>query len=729
MTPAARGLAALSLACIAAALFARGLSSGTGMAIESPGSVLVLDAIGAVAAMAAFGSRFLRREPGLVAERGVLIALGAFLALVLAGTLHGATGSWRFAFSLASLAALGLAVRDVARYRDVARVLAGTVLGVVTGSAVLGAYDLFVEMPAARAEIEKNPHLYPAEMLFRVSDPKAAGPFLLPNHFGCALGMLVPLALVVAVSFFRRGDRRRGGSAAVIVLLLLLGLILARSKGAWLALGAGLVLLAGLGVSSPVLRRRLLVGGAGVLLLAVTAGGARYLFGPETFGVSMSTQVRVEYAQSALRMAREKPLTGQGLGRYPELMARYKSARAEEAKHTHMDALELLAELGVLGPVAFLALIGALGLAGVRALRTQGPPRAPPRETVFAPVPSAILGLGVGAMTLLTYGDIYTSEQWWKLFLAATVAALVVPPVARALEDPRWAHAAAAAALAGAAIFVVDGLTDFPLHVHGLVAYAFTLAFLAPALAEGPTEPEGPVRPLQVAIGVPLAALLLVGQYRVREDKSADYLRMDGRDKISGVLQAFRSGKPIRPDERPRYEEVLRRGAETHRRLIEARHLGVPDMLLLIDAEEYHGRLSRDAHRLDGTRLIIKDALAQFPNSRELWGALGRLEAEVNIFDRATEAFDEAARCYPTQPHTRLDAGVIRCVRIVRGEKDETLRPIAIRELRAALACAHACRLERVHLTEREVVTAQGLLVALGAAPRPPGAEEPEPPR
>src|SRR5207248_4737040 len=77
-TPASRGLGALGLACVTAALFARVLSSGTGQAIEAPGAVLVLDAVGAVGAMAVLGGRLLEQDAGLVPDAFVLGPLGLF---------------------------------------------------------------------------------------------------------------------------------------------------------------------------------------------------------------------------------------------------------------------------------------------------------------------------------------------------------------------------------------------------------------------------------------------------------------------------------------------------------------------------------------------------------------------------------------------------------------------------------------------------------------------------
>src|SRR5581483_219285 len=129
-----------------------------------------------------------------------------------------------------------------------------------------------------------------------------------------------------------------------------------------------------------------------------------------------------------------------GLECYTELMSRYKSARAEEARHAHQDLLELLAELGVLGPLAFAALVFALGRAGLRALREKAVPRAPPLDAITAPGAVATLGVALGALTLMAYGDVYDASHPWKLVDAAVLAVLVSRLVARALEDSEWAR-------------------------------------------------------------------------------------------------------------------------------------------------------------------------------------------------------------------------------------------------------------------------------------------------
>jgi hypothetical protein len=722
-------LGALALACAAAAITTRGLSSGIGQAVEAPGSVIVLDAVAGTAALAALGARFLSQEPALVPDAGVLAPLASFLLLVFLGALHGANGSWRTASSWSLLVALGLAVRDLARRKDVARELAGVVVGIASAAAVLGVYDYYVEYPKIRELVEHSKGKLPPEWLYRVSDPMASGPFILPAHFACALAMALPLLLVTLASTTKRRRWPEYASAGLALVFSVLGIVLARSKGASLALLLGVLAFVALVGLTPALRRRLLALGGAVLALALVAGTVQHLRRQSNANVGNSAQVRLEYWSAAARMGAEKPALGQGLERYAELLGSHKSARAEEAKHAHFDALELFAELGLLGPLLFGWSVFALGRAGLRALAPREMPK-PPYDPPFAPGATVLFGIAFGALILSGHGDVYDAspERVWLLLLAGGVAAGVSRVVSRALDDPAWARAGAAAALGGALVFVVDGFTDFPLRVHGLFCLALVLAFLAPALAEGPSAPRSAPVPVRAAIGVALSALLLFGLYRVHEDISADVIRTNTREAVTQALGLVRSGKTLTPEEVEKCTQLLEVGAKEYRRLLEANAIGVPDMLLLTDAEEAHGRLTHDPHWYEGSLLELKAALERYPDSRELWSYRGRLEGDANMLPEATRCFDEAARCYPTSPATRLGAATIRVMRIVKGEKDESLRADAVHELHAALACAYASRLDRLHLTDAQVAAAHGLLVSLGEAPIEPGRGEPEPP-
>ncbi len=728
-SPAARLLGALALACAAAAITTRGLSSGLGQAVETPGSVIVLDAVAGTAALAALGARFLAQEPALVPDAGVLAPLASFLLLALLGALHGANGSWRTASSWSLLVALGLAVRDLARRKDVARELAGTVVGVATAAAVLGVYDFYFEYPKIRELVEKSRGKLPPEWLFRVSDPMASGPFILPAHFACALGMALPLVLVTLGSATKRRRWPECAGAGLALVFLVLGIVLARSKGASLALLLGLLSFVALVGLAPSLRRKLLGLGGALLALALVAGAVQHLRRQNNLNVGNSAQVRLEYWEAAARMGAEKPVQGQGLERYAELLGSHKSARAEEAKHAHFDALELFAELGLLGPLVLAWCVFALGRAGLRALVPKEMPK-PPYDPPYPPGAVVLFGIVFGALVLSGHGDVYDAspERAWLLLVAGVVAALMSRIVSRALEDPAWARAGAAAALGGALVFVVDGFTDFPLRVHGLFAFALVLAFLAPALAEGPSAPRSAPVPVRAAIGVVLVGLLLFGLYRVHEDISADVIRASAREEVTQMLALVRSGTPLTPDQVEKCTTVLEVGTKEYRRLLEANAIGVPDILLLVDAEEAHGRLTHDPHWYEGSLLELKTALERYPDSRELWSYRGRLEGDANVLPEATRCFDEAARCYPTSPVARLGAATVRVMRIVKGETDEKLRQDAVHELRAALACAYSSRLDRLHLTDAQVAAAQGLLVSLGEAPVAPGKGEPEPP-
>ncbi len=724
-SPASRWLATLAAACAAGALAARGLSSGTGQALLAPGSVLVLDAICLTAALATVAARFLEEEPALVAPRPVLAALALFLGLAWIGAARGANGAWRTAFSWSALAALGLAVHDLGRRKDVGRALASTIVGVATAAAVLGIYDFFFLRPTAK-DLESLPETLREAGLWRISDPQATGPFLLASHFACALGMVVPLVLTAHVAAVRR---KRWATAILLSLVLgslAVGIVLAKSKGATLALLVSLVAFFLMAVESPLWRRRLVGLGALALGLVLAVGAYKFVRHRNEFGVGNSASVRLEYWRATLSMIRDHPLAGNGLETFPELFSSHKIASAEETRHAHLDVLELGAELGVFGGLAFLASIVALGRSGLAALREGGKGAAPPHGLALPPTIAVALGLAVGVLILTGQGFPYDASMPEHLVAGAFVAGLVGQLVFRALEDPALGRAAAAAALAGALVFVADGFTDFPLRVHGLVAFALALALLVPALA-GAREEDRASPVLRVIVALPVIVLVLVALSLARAEAVNDYRRSHARDLADDALRRIHSGQRLKLEEDDVITEELDEAAVTLRRLLEEKELNVSDVLLLVEVEEVHGRKTRDMARFVGIRAILEDALRQYPRSWALLGALARHQADANLREEATRTFDLAAANYPTNPKVRLDAAVIRVWRIVCGEPPEKLTQEAVHELRAALACARTSRLDRLHLSEAEIAAARGLLIALGEAPAEAGKGEPEP--
>ncbi|MFY0566644.1 O-antigen ligase family protein [Archangium lansingense] len=182
---------------------------------------------------------------------------------------------------------------------------------------------------------------------------RATSVFLGPNEFATYLLMLVPLAAAVAHgarTWMARwlGVLVAGGGALM--------LFFTRSQGAWLAALTAPVL-AGLFFQARVTRLTRL--GRVVLAGGVLAGTAVCVWllatqAPEQ--INALSDGRYFLYRAALRMLQESPLFGVGLGNFFLLLGSFYPAGIEGRaahEHAHNMFLQILAELGPLGLVAF----------------------------------------------------------------------------------------------------------------------------------------------------------------------------------------------------------------------------------------------------------------------------------------------------------------------------------------------------------------------------------------
>lgn len=219
---------------------------------------------------------------------------------------------------------------------------------------------------------------------------RATASFMQPNPYGgymtlnlfLAIGLLMGLGVVA----WRRLPEKQRNSAELLrqtpyllpligaILLLSAGLIGSWSRGSWLNFVFGLAILV---LFAPRNRRRgfLLVGGSGgVLLIAwglglIPAAIADRLFGflanfrfqdvtyvipsPENFAIVE----RLAHWQAAINMAREHLWFGVGFGNYSVVYDTYRlPSWREPLGHAHNIYLNVLAEMGIWGLIAYAAL-------------------------------------------------------------------------------------------------------------------------------------------------------------------------------------------------------------------------------------------------------------------------------------------------------------------------------------------------------------------------------------
>lgn len=245
----------------------------------------------------------------------------------------------------------------------------------------------------------------PAHLLIAPGFYRAYGTFQQPNPFGGYLSLNLSLALGTALGLAAAvltQRRRRDGArllvmavvAAAAAAVLAVGLLSSWSRGAWLGF------LAALAVAALFVPRRrgtgvaLLIGGALLAGLAWRGGWlppavadrllgflADFQFG-DVRGVDIndanfSVIERLAHWQAGLGMARDALWRGVGFGNYEAVYSRYALLNWPNALgHAHNYYLNMLAETGIPGLLAYLAVWGAVFTVTLRtAARTDWPER------------------------------------------------------------------------------------------------------------------------------------------------------------------------------------------------------------------------------------------------------------------------------------------------------------------------------------------------------------------
>lgn len=201
-----------------------------------------------------------------------------------------------------------------------------------------------------------------------------------------ALSKIVAFGIVAAVAVACRGRRSRAG--AVTAIGLLVPLVLALSRGSWLAVVGATVVVLLVHDARRLAQVALLAGIAGALLLTLSGpdSTARRRFDSlvGTAGApDASVRNRYELWHAAVDMWEDHPVTGVGPKHFASFRSRYASIaldpssdvsdasgfRVVELLTPHNLYLLVLSELGVVGLTAFLALLASALAASVATAR------------------------------------------------------------------------------------------------------------------------------------------------------------------------------------------------------------------------------------------------------------------------------------------------------------------------------------------------------------------------
>ena len=188
-----------------------------------------------------------------------------------------------------------------------------------------------------------------------------------PLGYANAVGILAAMGVVLALGILGRARWRAVGALAVLVP----ALVLTSSRGAWVALGAGLAAAAALARPR---RGRLIVGGA---VLVVGAGLAVSILSSAGDGAGSWLGRRPGYWRAALNEYRAHPALGDGAGAFGRYWLQHPSADpgAQGTQDAHSLYIETLAELGPVGLVLLLIVLGA-PLAALPRARSPAVPAA-----------------------------------------------------------------------------------------------------------------------------------------------------------------------------------------------------------------------------------------------------------------------------------------------------------------------------------------------------------------
>ena len=270
---------------------------------------------------------------------------------------------------------------------------------------------------------------------------RAHGTFGQPNPYAGYLGYLAPVAVSLAFGGLGRWwqDRRRtdlwiGSVCGAVAVGLATGIGMSWSRGGWLGLAGGLLVVAGLrnrktmlwtGLGIAIIIALILLLGTGWLpdsLVGRVDDLGQYLRGSEPTrteitDATFSVLERLAHWQAGLQMFADHPWLGVGIGNYGVAYANYAPPHWYEALgHAHNIYINFLAETGVLGAGAFgIVWLGAIALVWRTARRTHGN--------------SAALAIGLlGGLAYLSVHNLFDNlfVQHMQLQLALLLGALVV---------------------------------------------------------------------------------------------------------------------------------------------------------------------------------------------------------------------------------------------------------------------------------------------------------------
>jgi tetratricopeptide (TPR) repeat protein len=483
----------------------------------------------------------------------------------------------------------------------------------------------------------------------RANTDRAFGTFVYPNALAGFLDIVLPVAVGMLAGALlqskrpvRPGDVAKSGaaSAASFVFLLLICLWFTFSKGGWIAAAAALGFMAVRRGKSARARTAVCAALAAALTVLLVVGSlSESVPGPSQYLASLS--VRVDYWKAAWRMSLDNRLVGGvGLRNFGDFYPAYKEPSYQEVKLAHGTPMQLLADMGVFGLLAYAAL-WLLLLKGASGREPDEESGTPPRRGV---------GLAAGAavfLMLLIQRDIspFTNEaggtdlvRWLSYAILWAVSFLALERTVRP-DSP----AVRLGLLGGCVGYLVHGTVDFDMFVPGIHLTALTAAACAYGL---------PAR--ERHLGPTARSLLLAGCFAAALTMLAVIRGMTPLpDLLAGESRKKEAHYHICRGDRIKALESLRKSAEAN---------PLDDEVFATQSMIYWRMWTKGTKAFEGRntrRLATEAALAAAranPRSSTHRAQLARIAASTDIEEAVSHA-EEAVGLYPANPHLRVLLG------------------------------------------------------------------------
>jgi len=231
---------------------------------------------------------------------------------------------------------------------------------------------------------QTKPYPYAEEFLAR---KRVFSTFFSPNIFAGYLIMIIPLTAGLLLEIVKKHQflsLRAKRSNLILCLLtglsisfMSISLLLTKSIGAWISLLVAFLVFSVLLFvhRPPFLRRKVLLGTVITCIVIISILTGIFLIRTEQFldfnNPQNSIIQRFYFWKAGVKIIKDFPFTGVGLGNFGLIYPKYKSPEAVETHFAHNSYLQIWAEMGILGLLAWLWLILGFFRAGLRNLKVE----------------------------------------------------------------------------------------------------------------------------------------------------------------------------------------------------------------------------------------------------------------------------------------------------------------------------------------------------------------------